>query len=514
MELASNFEKLLQRDVGTGFLVASIGLFTASVLSYYQFLQIDFFTKVKSNWSTPAGYTKLQFAYLVLGTYFVPMAIIFMSIFVSKSFKQIPHHAAGKFPIYLSVTLLFLVGCIASASYAGEVLGCIGYFCIGTSGTTKTSSGTITVNMVFFSICLYFLMAMAGVVSIVGTAKYPNGFSTSRPTYSEVPRTNDASSLTEKHDRVSDKLFTNNLRNLRIAEHRHRKAYALSWLKEMAMISLVFIVLYPLMILSCTILPTWWSGFTRYKIQQYQQQMPDQSNGFYWAVSVNDHVILKLFPDILIYYSAIYFVSLVGLAAQFYPPLKRLLHRRMTPSVCVGQFLLGMGLVALLVVSWLYWFLTHVYENNPRKIRTIAELAARSFGQIANVVIGLLVLPVAKNGVWSHLFGVSWEGMIIYHKILGYTFLLIVLAHMFSWWKVYSQKGSFPSDIFAVPMIYHADNFTVPLSVLTSFFMFVIMGGFTFHIIRRKNYELFYYLHLFSGVIFLSVLWYVFQCFI
>jgi hypothetical protein len=55
------------------------------------------------------------------------------------------------------------------------------------------------------------------------------------------------------------------------------------------------------------------------------------------------------------------------------------------------------------------------------------------------VVMGLLVLPVSRNSLWSHVFGVSWESMLIYHKYLGGTFIFIILAHMFSWWVVFDQ---------------------------------------------------------------------------
>lgn len=491
----------------SGLLVSSLILFAISIAFHYFFLEIDYFIRPKAKWSTPAGYTGPQFAYLVLGTYLIPIAIIFMSLFISKSLQQIPDHGYLKLPMYILLSFGFLAGCITSAKYSWEVLGCIGSFCVGTSTPTSTSSGSISVNMVFFSICLYFFLALAGAIAMTGLKKYRSQYLIPQPVYRQMDISNGIRSTTDKQNIKSDTLSVNSMNDLRAAEYRHRKERKHSLLKEMMIIALVFAVLYPILFLACTLLPTWWSGFTKFKIQQYQAQVPPQAHGIYWSMTVKEDVVLKLFPDILIYYGFIYFVSILALLAQFWPPLKRFFHMRLTPTVCVGQVLLALGLLLLLGGSWLYWFTIHIYENEPRKVRTSAELAARSFGQIGNIVIGLLVLPVSKNGVWSRIFGVSWEGMMIYHQILGYTFLLIILSHMFSWWVVYSQKGSFPSDIFAVPMIYHKDNFTVPLSVVTSFIMFVIMGGFTFHIIRRKNYELFYYLHFFSGAIFLTVLW-------
>lgn len=496
-----------KRDI-TGLLISSLVLFAISIASYYFFLDIDYFSQpIKAKWSTPAGYTKLQFVYFVLGTYLLPIAIIFMSLFISKSLQQIPDRTHFKFPMYAFLTSGFLIGSITSAIYSKDVMSCIGYFCVGTSTKTLTSPGTVSANIVFFSICVYFFLALAGASAITGLKKYRSHYMISGPNYREMNVSDETRPVNDRLNIKLDAVSASNMTNLRAAENRHRKEHKHSLIKEMVIIALVFAVLYPTMFVACMILPTWWSGFTRFKIQQYQAQVPPQSHGFYWAMTVSEDVVLKLFPDILIYYAFIYLVSLVGLLAQFWPPLKRFFHMRLSSNVCVGQALLSLGLVLLVVGSWCYWYFVHIYENEPQKQRTAAELAARSFGQIGNVVIGLLVLPVAKNGVWSKVFGVSWEGMIIYHQILGYTFLLIILSHMFSWWVVYAQKGSFPSDIFAVPMQYHKDNFTVPLSVLTSLIMFVIMGGLTFHVIRRKNYELFYYLHFFSGIIFITVLW-------
>jgi Ferric reductase like transmembrane component len=487
---------LFQKEAEISFLSGSLLLFIAGIASHYYFLQIDYFNSSKSEWSTPAGYTKWQFVHLVIGTYLIPVAIILMSIFISKSSKQTSYTSMYKLATYTSLSLISLLGCAVSAYYSSEVLGCLGYFCIGSSEKTPNSSGLITVNLVFFTICLYFAIILMRATFTIGVAKYHESNTVVKPTYSQL-----------RNDITSNNLSASNLEALRTSEKAHRKAYRYSTMKEMVLIALVFAVLYPIMIVACTLLPTWWSGFTRYKIQMYQAQVPSKAYGAYWMLTLNDDVIMKLFPDIAIYFGAIYIVSLLGLWAQYWPPLKRFFHTRLTSSMCIGQALLAVMLVALLGVSWYYWFSIHVYENNSRKIRTTAELAARSFGQLGNIVIGLLVLPVAKNGVWSRVFGVSWEGMIIYHKILGYTFVLLIFSHMISWWVVFSQKGSFPSDIFAVPMIYHSDNFTVPLGVLTALFMFIIMGGLTFHLIRRKNYELFYYFHLFSGIIFLTVLW-------
>lgn len=72
------------------------------------------------------------------------------------------------------------------------------------------------------------------------------------------------------------------------------------------------------------------------------------------------------------------------------------------------------------------------------------------------MVMGILVLPVSRNSIWSVVFGLSWEGMIVYHQWVGYLFLLLIVAHGLCWWGVYYEEGTFPHDIFAIPQEYHS----------------------------------------------------------
>jgi predicted ferric reductase len=128
-------------------------------------------------------------------------------------------------------------------------------------------------------------------------------------------------------------------------------------------------------------------------------------------------------------------------------------------------------------------------------------------GQIANCVAGLLILPVTRNSVWSLVFGVSWESIISFHQYMGWLLLLVIFMHMLLWWGVYVQQDTFPHDIFAVPMEYHSDNFTVPLAVIGFIVLLICMGALAQEWVRRANYELFYWAHHFAAVFFLIMLW-------
>ena len=53
----------------------------------------------------------------------------------------------------------------------------------------------------------------------------------------------------------------------------------------------------------------------------------------------------------------------------------------------------------------------------------------RTLGQSASLLLGLLVLPIARNSVWRVYFGVSWEALIPAHAVLGRLFLFALVCH-------------------------------------------------------------------------------------
>ena len=229
----------------------------------------------------------------------------------------------------------------------------------------------------------------------------------------------------------------------------------------MLMIIIVIAVLYPIMWFLCTIFPGWWCYLTKHKIQQYQLSKPPQNWGMYWLWQYSGNyydqdkkLVIKLFPDILIYYGYIYFVIFMALLAKFIPSIRIVFHTRpqILQGFCIGEICLFIITCGMLIGQYLYWSNLHVYRAGIfMGTRTSSEIGARSMGGVANVVIGLLLLPISKNNVWSILFGVSWETMLMYHRFLGYTFMIIVGLHMFLWWYAYAEKGVFPGNILRVP---------------------------------------------------------------
>ena len=183
-------------------------------------------------------------------------------------------------------------------------------------------------------------------------------------------------------------------------------------------------------------------------------------------------VYLKAYPDTIIFFAMIYVVSALALLARFVPAVRRLLRvqfkvpfvakaRSLRIPVCrnvcvccgrtdratnthyiypfsgnffastiasVGQLCFG-AIVACFVAAWIvYWAHDHKYHQGEEKIA--AEIFARVLGQLSNLILGLLLLPVSRNSIWTHIFGIPWEAAIATHVFLGYAFLAIGLLHM------------------------------------------------------------------------------------
>ena len=178
----------------------------------------------------------------------------------------------------------------------------------------------------------------------------------------------------------------------------------------------------------------------------------------YFYLQLTNALYIKVFPDIAVFYGAIYLVVVIALVADKVDFVRNRLVSRppFLFGLCVGEALLTITLATLLGGLFCYWYFDHGWEEEAVSTRSSLERAARSIGQLCNLVTGLLILPVTRNSVWSLVFGVGWESMIIYHVWMGYLLMALVCSHMVCWWGVYSEQGTFPHDIFAVPQTFHA----------------------------------------------------------
>jgi predicted ferric reductase len=219
---------------------------------------------------------------------------------------------------------------------------------------------------------------------------------------------------------------------------------------------------------------------------------------------LKDYWTIKVYPTNLFFFL---FVILTSFCAMLYRSATTV-YRKSTPKfylkplkmfITAGEVAVFLAISTLLILWTHYWAVDHNYNGYwPSSVPFDSEVIARMFGQIAVMFMSLLMVPAARDSVFSLVFGVSWEAGIKYHRWLGVLFLLTALAHMIGNWVWYKDLGVFPQDIIDVPMHvqYSIDNFTVPLTNLVFWITLVGIGVFAgFEYFRRNHFELFYYAH-------------------
>jgi predicted ferric reductase len=230
-------------------------------------------------------------------------------------------------------------------------------------------------------------------------------------------------------------------------------------------------------------------------------------------VTLSENLVLKLYPSNLFFFGylllLILTVPLIRVSRR-----GRLFLKRSALGYTYGEVLLAVVTVLMLGLFFSYWVHDHNYNgywgggSDPNI--TPSERWARSSGQLAAVLMGLLFFPASRASIVHRIFGTSWESFLWLHRVLGYGCLAAIVAHFVAWYVKYDQGGFFPRDIMDVPMTLPTsiDNFTVPISTLATWTLLFSMGLFALAPIRRRMFELFYYSHLVAVYVTIpAVLW-------
>lgn len=230
-----------------------------------------------------------------------------------------------------------------------------------------------------------------------------------------------------------------------------------------------------------------------------------------------DYWVLKFFPSNVMFYVFFFSLSFLALLVRSvgvvrYHMSRGLFVRPLNMYVSLGELLVLLS-ISTLVICWsYYWVKDHNYNGYwPGPPRFDSEIISRACGQLAVLMMSLMMFPVARDSIVTELFGVSWEAGITYHRWLGVAFLLAALAHMIGNYMWYSDNGDWPRDALVVPQSLQTsvDNFTVPLVSLALWFSMVGIGVFAvIERFRRLHFELFYYMHYVSyTTLIIAVLW-------
>jgi len=286
--------------------------------------------------------------------------------------------------------------------------------------------------------------------------------------------------------------------------------------RRVMMSSLLAVVILPSCFVLTTLLPNTFMKFnpaglassarTRLHVDGVN---PERENAFLrsWNLVISEMVVLKIFPDTLLYYIFLELLAVIALISSLVPKVARLLSRKMLKGFSWGEFLAGVLFSVVFVLWTIYWLHDHNYHDGKPGIDDVkTERVARWFGLTGVMFMSIAILPVTKNSIWLTSMGISWESGLWIHRWFGAASLLSVVLHVVFFWIRWAELDILSHDIlriFNIPTWYPingpksprpmSDNWTIPLMQLIAYPAFFVMG--LPPILRRKNWELFKYLH-------------------
>ena len=423
----------MSKDVWTSamsieYLGMSLILIVLGCIGNRIFLQSDFFVTDYDEWEEPGiGFNRSEWMWLLTATYFLPISICFHLIFVVQGFKQ-KWNPKLKLVIFYTLLILALFGLVQAYEMAYQVIDC-GVLCVGDMPETAdvNTGADVSVGLIYFAVLLPMIFIYVAIIlSLHFTISgYSGGAGMSQHLVTSIDGSKSEAPISSSEASIHSAIHAKN--SMDIGSHANTSTFS-----NNAPIYAVFLVFMPLMFFVTLSLPNNWQYLSLSGIRSYEQYSQDSDPpllseyGTCWTMKLSDHLVLKLYPDILIFYCFIYLFVVVGLLSQMWLPLQRFLYHRINGfgKIYVGECLAIFMMACLLVGEFCYWYYDHWYQNLANNTYSSEEIAARSMGQLANVVSGLLILPIARNSIWSQALGISWEGMVMYHTyMVGHFYL-------------------------------------------------------------------------------------------
>ena len=173
-------------------------------------------------------------------------------------------------------------------------------------------------------------------------------------------------------------------------------------------------------------------------------------------------VYLKLYPDVVVYYSMLFFIMVVGVSSTYNSIGRRFMHYRIDVNsiipkiinlwplgMCVGEFLLLCSVLALHAYWFWYWG-GWGWDYRAETIYSISndqlQLYARLFGEMTVLTMSFLTIPITHNNIWESIFGVPFDRAVRYHRVLGAVTWLFVTLHMWLWQVLWIRNGTLANN--------------------------------------------------------------------
>ena len=284
--------------------------------------------------------------------------------------------------------------------------------------------------------------------------------------------------------------------------------------------------------------------------------------------SCDNHYVLKLFPDTVMFYAWLGALALVGGALVRHKDTGALLHKRLrvgpassynpyAHGASVGE--LSMVVCVLGLYGWWLYYWRWGYDRIEKESSTVHNLDkqavcctelklpiptdkpagtkwgawndtwsaygagpcfappdehpslqtwARVMGHLTTLSCSLLLLPVTKNSAWFHVLGVPFERALKYHRGLGYLVYMFVTVHMVLWWIKWSKEGILWNNLTRPDNTLITKYWPHPdnFTIVVAQLAWLALTGMIGLAVfaRRAAYELFYYIHVPVGISFLA----------
>jgi predicted ferric reductase len=115
-------------------------------------------------------------------------------------------------------------------------------------------------------------------------------------------------------------------------------------------------------------------------------------------------------------------------------------------------------------------------------------LTEQRWGYLAARNCVLVMIPCVRNSVFSMIFGVPFERIIVFHRFLGRWMLLVVTVHM----ALYIQSWN-KANIDAMQQLFHTN---AGFNGFLSWMFLVFLNATSVEYFRRNHYNIFYYWHM------------------
>jgi len=226
----------------------------------------------------------------------------------------------------------------------------------------------------------------------------------------------------------------------------------------------------------------------------------------YWP----QQLVINLFLDALVYFTVLISILLLGVIASFVPAVRNKLHYRVKIAFIpkfFNTFRLGATIGELIVTAaiaglfsfWLWYWSSSNYRISL-DLNGEGSRWPRTMGHLTTLSMSLLTFPVTRNGPLTAAFGIPYERLIKFHRLLGRICWTAVTIHMVLWQIKWLKDGNLWMNVFTLtnlttsPTVTHPNNFTIPLAEFAWLLLtiaIIIAGA-----LRRRSYELFQYTHI------------------